>query len=431
MTRPTRPPRPARPEASEVVERLVELAREDPPKHLTPREWAGLHRLERSLLVGRRRGSTLVVAAAAVLVAAALALWLRVRDHAVTYEIVNGTVSEGGYVATTDTEASLRFSDRSEVAVAPLARVRVSRLEVNGARVMLESGTLHVRIHPGPGAAWTFDAGPYVVHVTGTEFDLAWNVEEQALDLRLRKGSVIVDGPLVDAGVRVGAGQHLVANGKAGTLSLVDELNGHVVASAAPSSAPPSVPDEGTSAPLDAPSTAIPRNVSASASAVPRGHAEAPNWAARVARGDFDGVIADAEHRGLDKALNESPVADLAALADAARYARRQDLARRALAALRARYGGSVQARDAPFFLGGLAESATGSGDDAAAIEWYDIYLRENADGAYASQVLGRKMMLVQRSRGPDGARAIAREYLVRFPDGPYAASANKLSHAQ
>ena len=115
MTRPSRPPRPDLPEASEVVERLVELAREDPPKHLTPREWAGLHRLERSLLVGRRRGSTLFVAAAAVLVAAALVLWLRVRDHAVTYEIVNGTVSEGGYVATTDTEASLRFSDRSEV----------------------------------------------------------------------------------------------------------------------------------------------------------------------------------------------------------------------------------------------------------------------------------------------------------------------------
>jgi hypothetical protein len=360
-------------------------------------------------------------------VAVSLALWLRVREHAVTYEIVNGTVSEGGYVATTDTEATLRFSDRSEVGVAPEARVRVSHLEVHGARVMLEGGTLHVRIHPGPGAAWAFDAGPYVVHVTGTEFDLAWHVEEQTLDLRLRKGSVIVDGPLVDAGVRVGAGQHLVANGKAGTLSLVDELNGHVVASAVPSSAPSSVPDEGMSAPIDASSNVRARDVSAAA----RGHSEAPSWSTRVAHGDFDGVIADAERRGLDKALNESPVADLAALADAARYARRQDLARRALGALRARYGGSVQARDAPFFLGGLAESATGSGDEAAAIEWYDLYLRENVDGAYASQALGRKMMLVQRSRGPDGARPIAKEYLARFPDGPYAASANKLSRAQ
>jgi hypothetical protein len=292
---------------------------------------------------------------------------------------------------------------------------------------MLEGGTLHARIHPGPGAAWAFDAGPYVVHVTGTEFDLAWHVEEQALDLRLRKGSVIVDGPLVDAGVRVGAGQHLVANGKTGTLSLVDELNGHVVASATPSSAPPSVPDEGTSAPVDAPSTVRPRDISAGA----RGHVEAPSWATRVAHGDFDGVIAEAERRGLDKALNESTIADLAALADAARYARRQDLARRALAALRVRYGGSVQARDAPFFLGGLAESTSGSSDDAAAIEWYDLYLRENADGAYASQALGRKMMLIQRSKGPDGARPIAKEYLARFPDGPYAASANKLSHAQ
>ena len=144
--------------------------------------------------------------------------------------------------------------------------------------------------------------------------------------------------------------------------------------------------------------------------------------------GDFDGVIAEAERQGVDKALAESTVADLAALADAARYARRDDLARRALMAQRARYPGSVQARDAAFFLGGLAE---GQKNDAASLEWYDVYLGENANGVYASQALGRKMMLVQRLRGTGNARPIAAEYLARFPDGPYASSADKLLHAQ
>src|SRR6266852_3303931 len=90
---------------------------------------------------------------------------------------------------------------------------------------MLEGGMLHVRIHPQPGGQWTLDAGPYIVHVTGTEFDLAWRVDRQTLDLRLQRGSVTVEGPLAEGGVKVGRGQHLVANADAGTLSLVDEGN--------------------------------------------------------------------------------------------------------------------------------------------------------------------------------------------------------------
>jgi TolA-binding protein len=167
-------------------------------------------------------------------------------------------------------------------------------------------------------------------------------------------------------------------------------------------------------------------SVSGSRSVGPTGGARTKeeSWGARVSHGDFDGVIVDAERRGIDKSLAESSAPELSALADAARYARRQDVARRALMAERARYPGSVQARDAPFFLGGLAESQK---NDAASLDWYDVYLRESASGAYASQALGRKMMLVQRLQGSDGVRPIASEYLARFPDGPYAPSARKL----
>jgi TolA-binding protein len=139
-------------------------------------------------------------------------------------------------------------------------------------------------------------------------------------------------------------------------------------------------------------------------------------------------VLADADRRGIDRVLTESTATELAALADAARYARRQEVARRALTAQRARYPGSMQARDAAFFLGGLAE---GQKDDPVSLEWYDVYLGESPNGAYAPQALGRKMMLLQRLRGPASARAVATEYLARFPEGPYAGSANKLLSMQ
>src|SRR6202044_2946120 len=122
------------------------------------------------------------------------------------------------------------------------------------------------------------------------------------------------------------------------------------------------------------------------------------------ARGDFQGILEEADRRGVDRALNDAPLGDLAALADAARYARRQDVARRALAAERSRFPGSVQARDAAFFLGGLAE---GAGDDAGALSWNETYLDESPNGVYASQALGRKMMIVRRLRGADEARSV------------------------
>jgi hypothetical protein len=52
---------------------------------------------------------------------------------------------------------------------------------------------------------------------------LEWNPDAQALDLRLQRGSAIVEGPLADSWVKVGTGQHLLAT--AGMLSLIDGLN--------------------------------------------------------------------------------------------------------------------------------------------------------------------------------------------------------------
>ena len=426
------------PTPDELVARLVSAARDRSGGDLSAREQAGVYRLERALLRNghgqvRLRSTSRVlwllpIALAAILGGVAMKRALHAAtdaEHAITFQVVSAKVADGGYISSDSPQAAVRFSDQSDLGLAVGTRMRISHLEVRGAHVMLEGGALHVRIHPQPRASWTLNAGPYVVHVTGTEFDLAWRGDEQTLDLQLHKGSVVVEGPLAAGGVKVDAGQHLIANTKAGSLSLVDELN---AASRSPDAVgirlvPASQAAGGRSAPVS------PSRVAPTAPTGPAGaRAEELNWNTRVAHGDFDGVIEDADRRGIDKVLVESTPVELAALADAARYARRRDVAKRALTAERSRYPDSLQARDAPFFLGSIDEAQK---NDAAAIEWYDVYLRESADGAYASQALGRKMVLAQRIRDFESARAIATAYLARFPDGPYASSARKLLQSQ
>jgi len=130
--------------------------------------------------------------------------------------------------------------------------------------------------------------------------------------------------------------------------------------------------------------------------------------------------LREAKQLGHTRVLAGAQVADLTALADAARYAGKTTLGRDALLALRARFPEADMARDSAFFLGRLSQGET-------ALGWYDRYLREQPQGTYESQALGRSMML--RYEQGDAARAaeLAGRYLARFPGGPYAASATKL----
>jgi hypothetical protein len=413
----------------EIVDRLSRVARAASGDRLTPREQEGLQRLEQALV--RRRAprrwqrSALLVGLTAVLVASCLSLIFRARS--LTFVVIHGHAAEGGYIVADGEATAVRFSDQSELAMAAGTRMRVSRLEPRGARLMLEAGLLHVHIRPRPRASWAIDAGPYVVHVTGTEFDLAWRSDEQTLDLDLRRGSVTVDGPLAGGELQMIAGQHLVAHAREGSLTILD--------GAAQPAAPAPPPQPSPVAETDAPR---PRELAEAgatvappvppASPAPRAGTTGLRWTAHLARADFDGILAEADQIGIDRVLAEAPLADLAALADAARYARRPEVAGRALRAERARFAGSAPAHDAAFFLGGLAE---GRSDDAAALEWYETYLRESAAGAYAAQALGRKLLLVQRLEGIDRARPLAHEYLERFGDGAYAPYARKLLQAR
>ena len=142
-------------------------------------------------------------------------------------------------------------------------------------------------------------------------------------------------------------------------------------------------------------------------------------------RGEFDAVIAVATAKGIGGCLESCPADDLRALADAARYTKRVELAETCLLALRKRFADSAQGAGAAFLLGRTLESR---GRNAKAEPWYERYLRESPEGEFASDALAGRMRVVAALRGKAAARGLAIEYLRRYPDGVYASSAQRIA---
>jgi hypothetical protein len=402
-----------------VLQRLGRLAHEagdhapDELAHARSRE-RFVSALERTAVPRPRRrwlGPAAVIAAAALVLLA-----LRLRPEPPLGYAIDGAPAEERYVRGGAEGAAARFSEGTVIGFAPGARGRITAVSARGARVSLEEGRAHFQVTHLPHAAWTAEAGPFTVEVTGTDFDLAW--QDERFTVVMHSGSVLVRGPLASGGIALHAGQQLAASAARGELS-ISEAPGPI--------APPTpIAESAREAPIAAPIASATASTAASApshAASAEGAPIAETARERLARGDFAGVIAEAEARGLDRALDGSPLADLAALADAARYAGRGELARRALLAERARFPGSAEARSAAFLLGRMDEA----GSPAAAIAWYDRYLVEAPDGSLAAEALGRKMVATKASAGPAAARPIAEIYLRRFPRGAFAQAASAL----
>jgi hypothetical protein len=337
------------------------------------------------------------------------------------FTIDGAAARAGAYVhggGSSDQPPRLRFSDGSEIAFAPGSSGRVAEVGPRGARVLVESGMASFTIAHLPGARWSVEAGPFVIAVIGTVFDASWSVESQTLEVRVREGEVSVSGPLVADGAHVTAGRQLSANLVSGELRIGFIATGPQAATT-PAAAPPTEDETPPAAP--APS-ALPSARAPHATAAPPAKLD---WARRVAEGDYRGVLADADARGVKGMLRKAPLADLAALADAARYAGRPALARDALLSVRARFAAASEARAAAFLLGRLADD--GGGPTQAAVVWYDTYLAESPSGPFAAEALGRKLTALRRAGSP-AARTTADEYLRRYPEGPYAAAARELA---
>ncbi len=340
---------------------------------------------------------------------------------ALAYKIEGGTVGDGGYIRSFDPAGSLlRFGEGTELRLMAGARGRLSSVDDKGARFAIEEGEAEVKVTPLPGARWLVDAGPFLITVRGTVFTAAWDGATERLDIRMKKGLVSVTGPVADGVMAVRAGQHLSINMRKKEI-LLREIDGPEARSDAPSQTPSA--DAFAPASSRIPGTR-PAPMGSARTALASG---SRSWAAALAAGDLDLILGDAETRGLRRSLWETSSEDLAALADAARYRRRDDIARQALIAERERFPRSSRARDSAFLLGRLEESKADAESSARALKWYDLYLKEAPSGAYSSEALGRKMTATERLRGVSAAREVADQYLRRFPRGTYAGAARAL----
>jgi ferric-dicitrate binding protein FerR (iron transport regulator) len=412
-------PEPAlHPEAAE----LTRLARRS-LGHLSPTQHArGLAALRARLL---RRGQPRTVfglALAGLSAAAAIALVAPGRLQratpplaALTYQVDEGSVDTDGAIrARADGAPALEFVDGTVIKLAPGTTGRLASVDARGAHVSIREGSAHVSVVPKPQARWLIDAGPFQIAVHGTAFTAAWDEASGRLDVRLEHGLVSVTGPVANGPIPVRTGQHLTVTVKDPRVLLRDE-NADELAAAEPTGAEPAT--EPATKTVAALARGADAHIARAARPAPR------SWAAALSSGDFEGIVGDAE-KDLGRALGQRSTDELAALADAARYLRKDDVARRALHAQRRRFPGSPRAADAAFFLGRLDEN--GGGLDRA-LHWYDRYLTEAPQGSYAAEALGRKMIAVREVDGPASAREVAGEYVRRFPHGSYAGAAQAL----
>jgi TolA-binding protein len=343
-----------------------------------------------------------------------------------SYAIDGGHVERGGFIeAESARQPRVRFSDGSELLLSIATKASLRAVDHRGARISLAEGSAHVDVVHQPGARWFVDAGPFLIAVTGTAFTVGWNTADEQLDVHMERGTVEVSGPLSDGGILLRSGQHLIVRVRQRE-TLIRDLEDPVAPAAQPAAlgTAPADPDP---SPLAAPRRTSGARAGANSLA---GASQGPanrDWSSELANGNFESIVRQAQDSGLEVCLAQATSSDLAALADAARYGRHDEIARRALLAQRRRFALSASAHDACFLLGRLEETEQ---NIPGAVEWYDRYLTETPSGTYASEALGRKMTLTQRLYTDERARLVAEEYLRRFPQGTYAARARALARA-
>ena len=261
------------------------------------------------------------------------------------YSLEGGHVGHDGIIELDPgAQGRIHFSDGSDVSLVTGTRASLRRVDVHGAVVSVARGSAYVDITHRPEARWSFEVGPFLIDVTGTAFRFVWDPEGQELDLRMDRGSVRVNGPLSDGALALHSGQRLIVRVRQGE-TLIREHEGSAApteASAVAAAPPPSSPETVTPAPP-----------SSTSGAKPQGASPELSWQGLVTSGHFEAVIRDVQRRGVDECIAGASIAELAALADAARYSRHDDIARRALLAERRRFPDSPSARDAAFLLPG------------------------------------------------------------------------------
>lgn len=333
---------------------------------------------------------------------------------------------EGDLIATAEEPVIVRLSDESRLELAPHTAIRLSARATNrlstdvgrGAEgrvvVRLAQGRLRADVHHRDTTDYRFQTGAFEVKVVGTAFDLAYDSRLERFDLTMHEGRVLVTGPGV-LNRSLSRGERLTLPEQA-EAALTAQQTSSPVESIPLAELQATDSSVATRAGSDPGSPRSPEHLFPGVSLTYRELAQ---------RGAFKAIVRAAQHEGLERVLSSKAPAELHELGQAARYTGDVALAERVFSLLEQKYSGTNAGRNATFFKGRLAEDRGRLSD---AIARYDAYLQRDSRGAYAAEALGRKLAIVQRTRGSASALPIAQEYLRRFPQGAYRKLAQTLA---
>jgi transmembrane sensor len=310
----------------------------------------------------------------------------------------------GDFLLSPDNRAiELRFLEGTTAVLEPRTRGRVTAVSPYGADVVIEAGKAKMTVVPRAHNRWSVHAGPFVVHVTGTRFDVAWDPVKDRFVLELHEGKVRLSGCVFGDGNEVVAGERVEA--------------GCGVAEFRVSRLP---------APGSQPVGALPDPASQASAATGGATPPRPDWLALARSGRYAEAYRIADAEGIEDLCAKSSAPSLLLLGDAARLSGHPDAAHSAYLGVRSRFAGTKNAADAAFYLGRLDLDAK---HDSSAKKWLLAYLDEMPDGPLAAAALGRLLELQIASHGEPSACALAKQYLDRYPMGPHRATAEHVLH--
>ncbi|PRQ05014.1 FecR domain-containing protein [Enhygromyxa salina] len=349
--------------------------------------------------------------------------------HALVFELDGAEVASddlGDVIAAEQTSRLLAFSDSTAVELSPGGRLHLDDIRSNGAVVVLDAGEVALAVHHERDTSWRVDAGPWQVHVTGTQFSVAWEPTVQSFRVAVIEGSVRVEGPDGDVTNLRGGDTLIRERGKA-TIEPESLI-------ADPIGADPGGIPTGEGVGQGEATEVSDEPLGPVASADPDTGASKPNsaqakqlsWDQHFDNSDYaaawqalaqlsGGIHAEATHANANTLLD---------LADVAHYTKHSDDARKLLEQLRERFPASDEAGKAAFALGRLAAT---SGSQAKAASWFELYLVELPNGSLAGDALARLIDSYDALGRKGDASEAAKRYLARFPKGPHADKAAKI----
>ncbi|HEX4337959.1 MAG TPA: FecR domain-containing protein [Polyangiaceae bacterium] len=295
----------------------------------------------------------------------------------------------------------LRFNEGTSALLSPHTRGRVTAVSPYGADVVIEAGKAKMSVVPRPHNRWLVHAGPFVVHVTGTKFEVAWDPAKDKFVLELYEGKVTLSGCVFGDGNQIAAGERVEAG---------CGLAEYRVSQLAPA---------GSVKPPE------PEAVDPSATVAPPVPDKVHNdWLSMARAGRYGEAFYAAEADGIDDLSAKASATNLLLLGDAARLSGHPAPARSVYLALRQRFAGSTSAASAAFYLGRIdLDGKHGS----SAKKWLLAYLDEAPDGPLAAAALGRLLEIQIASHDRPSAVALAKQYLDRYPGGPHSAAAEQV----